>query len=55
MSTTTIIESLPSFVLGKPKTKLIDISIQGKSGTGREVYNPCDITFDFAFLQTMHC
>jgi hypothetical protein len=52
LSTTTKIESLPFFDLGKPKTKSIEIFTQG---TGNGVYSPCGYTLDFAFLQAMHC
>jgi len=37
-STTTKIESIPLDELGKPKIKSIEISTQGMSGMGREVY-----------------
>jgi len=52
LSTTTKIESLPFFYLGKPKIKSIEISTQGLVGNG--VYNPCGCTLDFAFLQAIH-
>jgi hypothetical protein len=55
LSTTTKIESLPSFDLGKLKTKFIEISAQGSVGTSNCVYSPCGYTLDFAFLQAMHC
>jgi hypothetical protein len=55
LSTTTIIESLPFFDLGKPKTKYIEISTQGLVGIGNGVYNPCGCALDFSFLQAMHC
>jgi hypothetical protein len=40
LSTTTKIESLPFFDLGKPKTKSMEISIQGSTSTSNDVYNP---------------
>jgi hypothetical protein len=52
--TTTKIESLPFFDLGKPKIKFIEISTQGSVGTGNGVYSPCGCTLDFVFLQAMH-
>jgi hypothetical protein len=55
LSTTTKIESLPFFDLGKPKTKSIEISTQGSVGTGNGVYSPCGCNLDFIFLQAMHC
>ena len=51
LSTTTKIESLPFFDLDKPKTKSIEISIQGLVGTGNGVYSLCGCTLDFVFLQ----
>ncbi|PKU59174.1 hypothetical protein MA16_Dca028462 [Dendrobium catenatum] len=39
-STTTMIESLPRFVLGKPKMKSMLKSSQIDSGTGRGRYKP---------------
>jgi hypothetical protein len=50
LSTTTKIESLPFFDIGKPKTKSIEISTQGSVGTNNGVYSPCSSTLDFAFL-----
>jgi hypothetical protein len=40
LSTTTKIESLPLFVLGKPKTKSMLMSSQGTLGTGNGMYKP---------------
>jgi hypothetical protein len=51
LSTTTKIESLPFFDLGKPKTKSIEISTQRSIGTGNGVYSPCGCTLDFAFYK----
>jgi hypothetical protein len=36
--TTTKIESLPFFDLGKPNIKSIDISTKGSLGTGKKIY-----------------
>jgi hypothetical protein len=55
LSTTTKINSLPFFYLGKPKTKSIEISKQGLVDTNNGVYSPCDCTLNLAFLQAMHC
>jgi len=41
LSTTTKMESLPHFDLGKPKTKSIEMSTHGSFGTGEGVYEPC--------------
>jgi len=54
LSTTTKMESLPCFDLGKPKTKSIKMSTHGSFGIGKEVYKPCGWVLDFAFLQVMH-
>jgi len=54
LSTTTKMESLPHFDLGKPKTKSIEMSTYGSFGTGKGAYKPCDWVIDFAFLQVMH-
>jgi len=54
LSTTTKMESLPRFDLGKPKTKSIKMSTHGSFGTGKGVYKPCGWVLDFAFLQVMH-
>jgi hypothetical protein len=42
LSTTTKMESLPHFDLGKPKTKSIEMSTYGSFGTGKGAYKPCD-------------
>ena len=41
LSTTTKIESLPCFDLGKPKTKSIEMSTHGSFDTGKRVYKSC--------------
>jgi hypothetical protein len=54
LSTTTKIQSLPFFGLGKPNIKSKYISTQGFLGTSKRVYKPCDKTIDLACLQVMH-
>jgi hypothetical protein len=54
LSTTTKIESLPFFDLGKPKTKSNEISTQGSVGTSNDAYSPYSCTLDFAFLLAIH-
>jgi hypothetical protein len=41
--------SLPFLVLGNPKTKSIEISIQGEVGTGKGIYKPWLFNCDLAF------
>jgi len=48
-STTINKEFLPFFDLGNPKTKSMEISIQGLVGIGNGVYNPYGCTLDFVF------
>jgi hypothetical protein len=54
LSTTTKIESLPLFDLGKPKNKSIEIFTQGFLGRGKGIYKSCGKTLDLAFLHVMH-
>ena len=54
LSTTTNIESLPFFYLGKPNTKFMEISTNGLLGTGKEVYKSCSWNLDFSFPYVMH-
>jgi hypothetical protein len=53
-STTINKEFLPFFDLGNPKTKSMEISIQGLVGIGNGVYNPYGCTLDFVFILAMH-
>ena len=52
--TTTKILSLPSLVSGKPRTKSIDMSVQGSLGTFKGVYNPLGCDLDLASLHIKH-
>jgi hypothetical protein len=52
--TTTKLESLPLFELGKHIIKFIDISTQGSLGTFKEVYKPWGKTLDLVCLKVMH-
>ncbi|KAM7486569.1 hypothetical protein LguiA_002578 [Lonicera macranthoides] len=54
LSTTTKIESFPLLVLGKPKMKSIEISVQGSLGIGNGVYKPWGFSLDLACLQVIH-
>jgi len=47
LSTTTKMESLPRFDLGKPKMKSIKMSTHGSFGTSKGVYKPCGWVLDF--------
>ena len=54
LSTTTNTTSLPRHVLGKPKTKSIEMSSHGATGTGKGMYNPVFWTWPLQVWHTGH-